>query len=378
MDADSTHGAASPQVNGRDANNPLGNGARENGLRASDPMPGDPDVTDLLGVLHAHRWLVVAILALAASLGYGFGSRSPVESRADTRLLLVDPSEESAVFPTSDPLPLEERQSAVVSRAESQRVRADVTKALGLRPGDIKSISAVAEEGESFVTITVATVEGVDTGAIADQVAESVVAEQREAVGARSDALASELRQSAEATNAEIAAVDAQLTQLSRDIAVLQLDVGRNAGTDASVEPQVQLAVKTDKANGLRSQRAELLATQADFERRAKEADVAGTVSSGGLEVYEPAGTVDTTRTLPPLQLGVLAASIALVVMVCGAYFVAYRIEAPRGTPAPDTEPNWASRTARERPQDDYEQGDVEIAAVDARTRLKAWQRTDR
>lgn len=340
-------------------------------------MPGDPDVTDLLGVLHAHRWLVVAILALAASLGYGFGSRSPVESRADTRLLLVDPSEESAVFPTSDPLPLEERQSAVVSRAESQRVRADVTKTLGLRPGDIKSISAVAEEGESFVTITVATVEGVDTGAIADQVAESVVEEQREAVGARSDALASELRQSAEDTNAEIAAIDAQLTQLSREIAVLQLDVGRNAGTDASVEPQVQLAVKTDSANGLRSQRTELLATQADFERRAKEADVAGTVSSGGLEVYEPAGTVDTTRTLPPLQLGVLAASIALVVMVCAAYFVAYRIETPRGNPAPDTERNWASRTAREEPHDDYEPGDVEIAAVDARARLRAWQRTD-
>lgn len=378
MDADPSQGSAPPPVNGRNANNPLGNGARENGLRATEPMPGDPDVTDLLGVLHAHRWLVVAILALAASVGYGFGSRSPVESRADTRLLLVDPSEEGAVLPTSDPLPLEERQSAVVSRAESQRVRADVTKALGLKPGDIKSISAVAEEGESFVTINVATVEGVDTGAVADQVAASVVEEQREAVGARSDALASELRQSAENTNAEIAAIDAQLAQLSRDIAVLQLDVNRNAGSDASVDPQVQLAVKTDRANGLRSTRAALLTTQADFERRAKEADVAGTVSSGGLEVYEPAGTVDTTRTLPPLQLGVLAASIALVIMVCAAYFVAYRIEAPRGTPAPGTASRWDSRTSREHPEGDHEPEDGEIAAVDARTRLRTRGRSDR
>jgi hypothetical protein len=134
-----------------------------------------------------------------------------------------------------------------------------------------------------------------------------------------------------------------------------------------------------------------LLSTQADFERRAKEADVAGTVTSGGLEVYEPAGAVDTTRTLPPLQLGVLAASIALVVLVCAAYFVAYRTEAPRGTPAPATERGWDSRTAREQPQDDHERrtareqphddherGDGEIAAVDARTRprtLPGWHR---
>jgi hypothetical protein len=375
-DADSSHGSASPGGNGRNANNPLGNGARENGPRANDPMLGDPDLTDLLGVLHAHRWLVVAILALAASLGYGFGSRSSVESRADTRLLLVDPGEEGAVLPTSDPLPLEERQSAVVSRAESQRVRADVTEALKLGPGDIKSISAVAEEGESFVTITVTTVEGVDTGAIADRVAASVVEQQREAVGARSDALASELRQSAKDANADIATIDAQLEQLSRDIAVLQLQVNRNAGTDASVDPQVALAAKTDQANGLRSNRTALLSTQADFERRAREADVAGTVSSGGLEVYEPAGTVDTTRTLPPLQLGVLAASIALVVLVCAAYFVAYRTEAPRGTPAPATERGWGSRTAREQPQDDHEGGDEKIAEVDPRTRprtVPAW-----
>ena len=329
-------------------------------------MLGDPDVADLLGVLHGHRWLVAAILALAASIGYGFGTRSAVESQADTRLLLVDPSEEGAVLPTSEPLPLEERQSAVVSRAESLRVRAEVTEALGLGPGDIKSISAVAEEGESFVTITVTTVEGVETGAIADQVAASVVEQQREAVGARSDALADELRQSAKDTNAEIATVDAQLEQLSRDIAVLQLNVNRNAGSDASVDPQVALAVKTDKANGLRSNRAALLATQADFERRAKEADVAGAVSSGGLEVYEPAGAVDTTRTLPPLQLSVLAASIALVVLVCAAYFVAYRTEAPRGTVAPTTEHGSDGRTAaRARPEDDDEPGDGEHAAVD-------------
>ena len=113
-------------------------------------MLGDPDVTDLLGVLHGHRWLVAAILALAASVGYGFGSRSPVESQADTRLLLVDASEEGAVLPTSDPLPLEERQSAVVSRAESLRVRAEVTEALRLGPGDI----LIAEDltGQGHVT----------------------------------------------------------------------------------------------------------------------------------------------------------------------------------------------------------------------------------
>jgi uncharacterized protein involved in exopolysaccharide biosynthesis len=337
-----------------------------NGLRPNDAAAGDPNLTDLVGVLHRRRWWIAAITALAALVGYGLGLRSPLEGQADTRLLLVEPSEEGAGFSTPEPLPLEERQSLVISRAESQQVRADVTEALGLEPGDIKSVSAEAAEGESFVTITVTTVDGVDTAAITDRVGASVVEKQREAVGERSNALADELRQTAEDTNAEIAAVDDQLERLSRDIAVLTLQVDRNAGTDASVDPQVALAVNTDKANGLRSTRAALLSTQADFERRAKEADVAGAVSSGGLEVYTPAGTADTARTLQPMQLSLLAASLALVVQVCAAYFVAYRAEAPRGTLAPTTEHWWDRRTAaRVPPQDDHETGDGEDAAVD-------------
>lgn len=342
------------------------NGARANGLREKDPALGDPNLTDLVGVVYRRRWWVVAIVALAALVGYGLGARSPLESRSDTRLLLVEPSEDGAVSPASGPLPLAERQSAVISRAESQRARAEVTEALGLEPGDIKSVSADAEEGQSFVTITVTTVEGVDTAAVTDEVAEWVVDEQREAMRARSDALAGELRRSAEATNFEIAAVDAQLEQLSRDIAVLTLDVDRNAGTDASVDPQVALSIKTDKANGLRSTRAALLSTQSDFERRAKEADVAGAVGSGGVELYQPAGTADTSRTLPPVQLSVLAASLALVVIVCAAYFAAYRTDAAHGTTTLRTEPVGHGRApSREQSQDDHERGDGADAAVD-------------
>jgi uncharacterized protein involved in exopolysaccharide biosynthesis len=396
IDADSTPGPASPPVNGPNPDDPpvirpQGNKPRPNdppvirpqgnkpwpndppvvrpqanGLRPNDAAIGDPNLTDLVGVLHRRRWWIAAIVALAAVVGYGLGSRSPLESRADTRLLLVEPSEEGTVLPASDPLPLEERQSAVVSRAESHVVRAEVAEALGLKPGDIKSVSADAAEGESFVTIAVTTVDGVDTAAITDRIAASVVEQQREAVGARSNALAGELRRAAKDTNAEIAAIDAQLEQLSRDMAVLKLDAGRKTGTDASVDPQVALAVKTDMATGLRSSRAALVSTQADFEHRAKEADVAGAVSSGGLEVYEPAGTAGTTRTLPPVQLSVLAASLALVVLVCAAYFVAYRTEAPRGTRAPTTEHGWDGRTAaRVPPQDDHQPGDWQDAAAD-------------
>jgi hypothetical protein len=356
-----------PPANGPEANDPAVTQPQGNGLRPNDAAVGDPNLTDLVGVLHRRRWWIAAIMALAALVGYGLGSLSPLEGQADTRLLLVEPSEEGAgLFSAPEPLPLEERQSLVISRAESQQVRADVTEALGLEPGDIKSVSADAAEGESFVTITVTTVDGVDTAAVTDRVAASVVEKQREAVGERSNALADELRQTANDTNAEIAAVDAQLEQLSRDIAVLTLQVDRNAGTDASVDPQVALAVKTDMATGLRNTRAALLATQADFERRAKEADVAGAVSSGGLEVYTPAGTADTTRTLQPVQLSLLAASIALVVQVCAAYFVAYRAEAPRGTLAPTTEHGWDGRTAaRVPPQGDHETGDAEDAAAD-------------
>jgi hypothetical protein len=66
------------------------------------------------------------------------------------------------------------------------------------------------------------------------------------------------------------------------------------------------------------------------------------------------------------VQLGVLAASIALVVLVCAAYFVAYRTEAPRGTPAPTTNHGSDGRTAgRVRPEDDDEPGDGEHAAFD-------------
>ena len=365
-DSDSTPRSASPPANDPKVNHPAVIQPQGNGLRPDDAVDGDPNLTDLVGVLHRRRWWIAAIVALAALFGYGLGARSPLESQAETRLLLVEPSEEGAVLPGPEPLPLEERQSLVISRAESAQVRADVTEALGLEPGDIKSVSADAAEGESFVTITVTTVDGVDTAAITDRVAASVVEQQREAVGARSDALAGELRRTANDTNAEIAEVDAQLEQLSRDIAVLQLQVDRNAGTDASVEPQVALAVKNDMATGLRNTRAALLATQSDFERRAKEADVAGAVSSGGLEVYTPAGTADTTRTLQPVQLSVLMASIALLVQVCAAYFVAYRAEAQPGTLAPTTEHGSNGRTAAPVPsQDDHDTGDGEDAAAD-------------
>ena len=291
IDADSTPRPASPPANGSESSDPAVIHPNGNGLRPDDAAVGDPNLTDLVGVLHRRRWWIAGIMAVAALIGYGLGSRLPLESQAETRLLLVEPSEEAAVLPGPQPLPLQERQSLVISRVESQKVRADVTKALRLEPGDIKSVSADAAEGESFVTVTVTTVDGVDTAAITDRVAASVVEQQRAAIQARSEALANELRKTADDTDAEIAAVDAQLEQLSHDIAVLQLQVDRNAGTDASVDPQVALAVKTDMATGLRNNRAALLATQADFESRAKEADVAGAISSGGLEVYTPAGT---------------------------------------------------------------------------------------
>ncbi len=364
IDADSTPQPASPPANGAKANDRAVIQTQGNGLRPQ-PAVGDPNMSDLVGVLHRRRWWIAATVAVAALVGYGLGLRSPLESQAHTSLLLVEPSEEGAVLPAPDPQPLAERQSLVISRAESPQVRADATKALGLEPGDIKSVSAHAGENESFVTITVTTVDGVDTAAITDQVAASVVEQQREAVGARSKAFADELRRTAKDTDAQIAAVDVQLEQLSRDIALLKLQVDRNAGTDASIDPQVALAVKTDTATGLRNTRAALQSTQADFERRAKEADVEGEVSSGGLEVYSPAGTVDTTRTLGPVQLAVLAASLAIVVHVCAAYFVAYRAEAPRGALAPTDEHGWDGGTAARVSQDDHETGDEEDGAIE-------------
>ncbi|MGH2477921.1 MAG: hypothetical protein ACRDIL_21950, partial [Candidatus Limnocylindrales bacterium] len=64
-----------------------------NGVRSNDAATGDPNLTDLIGVLHRRKWWIAAIVALAALVGCGLGSRSPLESRADTRLLLVEPSE---------------------------------------------------------------------------------------------------------------------------------------------------------------------------------------------------------------------------------------------------------------------------------------------
>jgi len=350
--AASSYGPARPRVNGPHANGPT----------ASDPQLGDPEVTDLLGVLHRRRWWIGAVMAVAALVGYGLGSLSPVEARAETRLLLTETSEEGVLSPPPDLVPLEERQSAVVSRVESPVTRADVTEALRLEAGDIKTISAKAEEGESFVTITVTTVDGVDTAVITDQVAESVIEQQRAAFGERSGALADELRRSAADIDTEIAAIDAQLQQAAWDIAVLQIDVDSSTGTDAGVNAAAELALRIDMATGLRSTRAALVSTQSDFERRAKEADVAAAVSSGGLEVYALAGAEDTARAFPPLQLGVLVASIGLVVMVGAAYFSAYRSEAPTGRYALTTDLGGDGRTAApcEREQNDDERGDEE------------------
>jgi uncharacterized protein involved in exopolysaccharide biosynthesis len=319
----------------------------------------DPEVTDLLGVLHRRRWWIAAVVGLGALIGYGLGSLSPVEARAETRLLLTEPSEESVLSRPPEQVPLEERQSAVVARVESPVTEADVIDELDLEPGDIKSISADAEEGESFVTVRVTTDEGVDTAVITDQVAETVIDQQRDAFGARSNALAAELRQSAADIDTEIAAVDAQLQQSSRDIAALQGEVDRSAGTSAGLDSAAELDLKTEMASGLRSTRAALVSTQSDFERRAKEADVAAAVSSGGLEVYAPAGAADTARAFPPLQLAVLLASIGLVVMVGAAYFSAYRSEGRPGAHAlaSDLAGDGHAPAAPEQEHDDNERG---------------------
>jgi uncharacterized protein involved in exopolysaccharide biosynthesis len=304
----------------------------------------DPEVTDLVGVVYRRRWWIVLIMVVAATGGYALGSLSPLENQADTRLLLV--GSEEGVSEPAEPVPLEERQSAVVSRAESRPVEAEVTEALALGPDDIKSISAESPEAESVVTITVTTDHGLDTAAITDRVADSVIAQQRNAVRERSAALAEELRGSAAALDGDIAAVDSQVAQLVQEAAGLQAEVNANPGTPAGAEAQARLTVTSERIVGLRSSRAGLVTTQSDFERRAREADVSAAASSGGVELESSAGDVSTAHTYPPVQLAVLLASIVLLAMVCAAYFTAYRAEAPKRYPVLVIDPDWNGRAA--------------------------------
>lgn len=283
-------------------------------------------MSDLLSELYRRRWSVGAVALLAATTGYGLGARSPMESHSERRLLLTDTTEESVLGTTLQPVPIEERQAEVTARAGSELTRDRVIEALGLRRGDVKSVSATAEEGSSFITISVTTPAGVDAAAVVDQVGLEVVEQQSAAANERLDALAGQLREAATAMDGEIATVQAELETLVRDIAVLQLEVSGGAGA-AAVEPAVDLALKSDQAAALRATRTELEDAQADFERRAREAAVAAAVKVGGLEVYGPAGDVTTSRALPPMQLGVLTASLAFLVMVGAAYFTAYRAE---------------------------------------------------
>ncbi|HEX5946831.1 MAG TPA: hypothetical protein VFY82_11165 [Acidimicrobiales bacterium] len=297
----------------------------------SDHRLPDPEVTDLIGVVYRRRWWILLVMVVAAAAGYALGSQSPRENQAETRLLLV--GSEQGVSAPVEPLPLEERQSAVVSRAESRPVEAEATEALDLAPGDIKSISAESPEAESVVTITVTTKHGLDTAAITDRVATSVIAQQRNAVRERSAALAEELRGSAAAIDGDIAAVDGEVAQLVQEAGSLQAQVDANPGTVAGAEAQARLTVTSETIAGLHSSRASLVTTQSDFDRRAREADVSAAASSGGVELESPAGDVSSAHTFPPGQLAVILASIGLVAMVCASYFTAYRAEATQRYP---------------------------------------------
>jgi hypothetical protein len=353
---DPTHGPAAHRSKHRQSHDP---GTSDHRLR-------DPEVTDLVGVAYRRRWWIGLVMVVAAASGYVLGSRSPVENKADTTLLLV--GSEAGVAEPADPVPLEERQSTVVSRAESRPVEAEVTEALGLRPGDIKSISAESPEAESVVTITVTTVDSVDTAAITDEVAASVIAQQRNAIRERSAALAAELRGSAAAIDAEIAAVDGQLAQLAQEAAALQATADSNPGAPDGIDALAQLSVKNDTIAGLRGTRTGLVTTQSDFERRAREADVSAAASSGGVELESPAGDVSTAHTYPPAQLAVLLASIGLVVMVCASYFTAYRAGAPQRYPVLVIDPAGNGRGAGppERPSSDGGSNHDEHAAESA------------
>src|SRR5690606_33051695 len=140
---DTTHDPAAYRTEDRQSHD---RGPRDIQLR-------DPQVTDLVGVVHRRRWWICLVMVVLAAGGYALGAQSPVENKAETTLLLVG-AEEGAGEP-AEPVPLEERQSAVVSSAESRSVETEVIEELGLEPGDIKSISAESPEAETVVTITV-------------------------------------------------------------------------------------------------------------------------------------------------------------------------------------------------------------------------------
>jgi hypothetical protein len=284
-------------------------------------------VNDLLGELYRRRWWIGAVLVLAALTGGVLGARSPLESRSDVRLLLTDTTEETALTSALQTLPIEERQTAVTSRVESQLTRDRVVEALDLAPDAIRGISADAGEGSSLIAVHVTTVSGVDASEVADWVAREVVEQQGAAARERLDALGRQLRDAGASMQEEIAALEAALQALVREIAVLQLEVDASEGT-GDPHAAIELALKSDEAAGMRSTRSALHETQADFERRAREAEVAAAVRTGGLEVYGSASDVATSRSLPPKQLGILAASLAFVVMVGIAYFATYRAEA--------------------------------------------------
>ncbi len=250
---------------------------------------------EYLHVLRRRRWIVIGVVlvVVVGALALSFSQQKVY--RATAELLLQHRSTENlfdALKDIGDPSRLPQTEMKVI---QSQPVRAEVERRIGMAPG----ISASQAGSADIIEVSAQHTDPATAAKIADTYAQAYIDYRR--TQAVDDILAASKQ------------IQAKIDELQKEIDVVEGEA-RGAGPQQSPAAGAILAARSE---GLRSQ-------QNVFKEKLNQLQVATALNSGGAQLVNPA-SIPTSPVRPkPLTDGVLAGAVGLILGVGLAFLLEY------------------------------------------------------
>jgi capsular exopolysaccharide synthesis family protein len=268
---------------------PLANEFEEEGI----------DLRRVWAVIWLRAPLIIALVVIAAVSAYLLSSMQTNLYRATSKIRVVDPNAEAVFNGVQIRVDPKRDVDTQLQLIRSNELGSAVKDKLGDDGSKIKSVSASSVGATDLISITVSSTSPEVAQAAANAFAELYVAQRKDQVTGSFTSRADELRSKALDLDEQIKQIDNQLG-------------------DKATSPA--------QADVLRSQRATLVAQQADFQTRATQFDIEASTRSGTAEVAETAPLPSIPYSPTPKRDAALAAILALFVGV-GLAFLLVRLD---------------------------------------------------
>jgi capsular exopolysaccharide synthesis family protein len=243
--------------------------------------------------------LIIALVVIAAASTYLLSSMQTNLYQATAKIRVVDPNAQAVFNGAQIVVDPKRNVDTQLQLLRSPDLRTAVEDQLGGDATKISSISAAAVGSTDLISVTVSSPSPEVAQAGANAMADIYVKQRKDQETSSFTARADELRSKALDLDAQIATIDNQLG-------------------DKATSPT--------QADVLRSQRAALVAQQADLRTRATQFDVEAATRSGAAEVSQKASLPTSPYSPTPKRDAALAGVLALLVGI-GLAFLLVRLD---------------------------------------------------